>query len=328
MTVPELVHIWHRCHACGMQPILGQRFECETCPIGPDNSLCQTCYELLERGDVKHPLPGSLGSNGLTTRHIFRSFAGHPRNQYRPWLLIPQRRDHPPVVPDHFVVRPEFRSKSESVVGGHAFVIKPEDNGRPLLLTALHVLDELIKNRRINCTADNVAYTGRELPALITGVTLYDVFAAKWMFAELGSASSMLILPNARINDEEPHSQRDIAAFRVDASSTISPVKLATTSPKTGDSIWLAASPGRESTERAFEAVVVEHTDQTLIFRFSTPPDVRYSSGAPLLNVRGEVVGINVGGGTLDNHHLGHGNHVMSIRRHLGWIDAPTTKAI
>ena len=327
MIVSELIHIWHRCHACGIQPILGPRFECQTCPIGPDNNLCQTCYELLDRGSVKHPLPDSLGSNGHITRHIFRSFAGRPRNQYQSWFAIPQPSDHPPLVPDYFVVRPEFRSKSESVVGGHAFVIESEYDGLPLLLTALHVLDELIKNKRINCTADNFAYTGQELPALITGVTFYDVFAAKWMFAELGSASSMLVLPNARIGDEEPYSQRDIAAFQVDASSTISPAKLATKPPKVGESIWLVASSGQENTERAFEAVVVEHTDQTFIFRFSIPPSVRYSSGAPLLNFRGEVVGINIGGGTLGNYHLGHGNHITSIRRHLGWIDEPNLEA-
>src|SRR5919201_3732442 len=41
--VSELIHIWYRCHNCGMQPIVGQRFECQTCPSGPDNDLCEKC---------------------------------------------------------------------------------------------------------------------------------------------------------------------------------------------------------------------------------------------------------------------------------------------
>lgn len=257
------------------------------------------------------------------THHNFQTFAGYPYNQYLPWSTILQPHTPAPHVPDYFVVRPEFRSKSDSFVGAHAFVIESENNGPPLLLTALHVLDELIKSKRINSTSDNASYSGRELPPLITGVTFYDVFAPKWIFAELGTAKSMLVLPNARTGDEEPYSYRDIAAFEVNVSSTASPGRLAAIPPKVGEPIWLAVSSGQGNSKRALEAVVVENTDKTLVFRFSARPDVRYSSGAPLLNAKGEVVGINVGGGKFADYHLGHGNHVTSIRHHLGWMAKP-----
>jgi len=323
MSASELlqpIHIWHQCHACGAQPIVGKRFECENCPIGPDNSLCETCYALFERGTVTHPKPDSLGGNASrSTRHTFRILQGQPADQYIDWLSTPLNRTPSPYIPNYFVVRPEFRSKSDSFFGGHAFAVQPEDGELPILLTALHVMDELIKSKRVNCRPNNLSYTGKELPSLITGVTLYDVFAAKWMFADLGSAHSMRVLPDARVGEEEPRSHRDIAAFQIDNTATIAPLKLALRPPQPGEAIWLAASKGQTTNGRAFEAVVVERTDQTLIFRFAAPPNVLYSSGAPLLNSNGEVVGINVGAGILDGHHFGHANHVTNIRRHLGW---------
>ena len=62
------------------------------------------------------------------------------------------------------------------------------------------------------------------------------------------------------------------------------------------------------------KAVVVERTETTLIFRFEDPSiEAPYSSGAPVLDRAGDVVGINVGGGWLDGERLGHAN---SRRQH------------
>ncbi|HMF76673.1 MAG TPA: trypsin-like peptidase domain-containing protein [Bryobacteraceae bacterium] len=268
---------------------------------------------------MKHPAPDSFGAASPVLRHVFRAFTGEPRGQYLQWLTIPQCSTPAPLVPNYFVVRPEFRSQSGSFFGGHAFAVESERGGPPLILTALHVMDELIRSQGVDCRSDNGSYTGRELPAIVKSVTLYDVFAAKWMFAELGVATSMLVLPNARLGDKEPYSQRDIAAFRADAATRISPAKLAAQPPQPGEPVWLAASSGQGTSKRPMQAVVVEQTAQTLIFRFSAPPVSRYSSGAPLLNNKGEVVGTNAGGGVLENQHLGHGSHVISMRRHLGW---------
>lgn len=321
MSVPaaELVHVWYRCHTCGAQPILGRRFQCQTCPAGPDNDLCEPCYRLFERGSVAHPLPESYAAHVAPARHTFQPFAGLPRERFLPWLAVTGLHATAPVIPDGFVVRPEFRCERGSFFGSYAFVVRSERNGPPLVLTALHVMDELIKTMGIDCSADNTSCTGQELPRLVTGGTLYDVFAANWMLAELGSARSMLILADARVGDEEPYSQRDIAAFRADPSARVSPGRLATGPPDVGQPLWLAVNPGREATSRTFEAVVVELTEATLVFRFAAPTGLPpYSSGAPLLNRDGEVVGINIGGGFLDGHRLGHANHVTSIRRHLG----------
>lgn len=316
--MPELIHLWNRCHGCGAKPIEGRRFECQTCPSGPDRDLCESCYQSFERGTVKHPASDHPASDLDATPHIFSAIPGKPRDQYLPWLAVPQSDEPAPRIPDRFAVRPVFESGRDSFFGGYAFAIAPENPGPPLVLTALHVMDELAKSKKIDCSKDS--YTGQELPRILSRVNLYDVLAAKWMLVGLGTASSMLTLPNARTGDEEPYAQRDIAAFRADPSATLSPAKLAALPPRVGDPIWLVVNLGSGSTARTLKAVVVEQTERSLIFRYDAGTGApRYSSGAALVNPAAEVVGINVGGGFLDGHNLGHATHVTSIRSHLGF---------
>jgi hypothetical protein len=125
-----------------------------------------------------------------------------------------------------------------------------------------------------------LAYTGRELPSLVTSVQLYDLFAPKWMLAELGTAGDMLPLPDARIGAVEPYSQRDVAAFRVAPSASIHPLRLAAALPAKGEPIWLAVNRGGGLRERTIQAIAVEITGQTLIFRFAAgatmPPSYQW----------------------------------------------------
>jgi hypothetical protein len=128
---------------------------------------------------------------------------------------------------------------------------------------------------------------------------------------------SMLALPDARTDEEEPFSYRDIAAFRVSGTGRLVPGRLAGRPPEVGEPVWLAAKPqGRP--ERTAKAVVVERSEKTMVFRYEDPGlETPYASGAPILDRAGHVVGINVGGGRLDGHKLGHANHVGNVRRHL-----------
>jgi hypothetical protein len=311
-----------------MRPIVGKRYECRTCPEGPDNNLCEACFASFQRGIAKHPAPGSLAEHLNLVRHEFRAFEGKPHENYLHWLNIPQSScPAPSQLPGPFVVRPEFCSGSDSFFGGYAFVIKAEDGGMPLVLTALHVMDELIKSKGIDCTAENRFYTGHELPRHVKSVNLYDVFATNWMIAELGSASSMLILPDARVSEEEPYSQQDIAAFRANSSLKVTPATLASSPPALGEPLWLLARSETGAAHRPLQAVVVEVTERTMIFRYQNSTLPRYCSGAPLVNCNGAVVGINVGGGKVSGEVFGHANHATSIRRHLNWLKMPMPDA-
>lgn len=324
----ELVHIWSHCHACGAQPIAGRRFECTSCPVGPDNDLCEACYREFERGSVEHPAPDSYVAQTwktgqtLPTVHAFRAWEGLSSDRYQPWLAVPRANARAPVVPDRFVVRPEFRAGRESYFGPYAFAVDSEDDRLPLVLTALHVMDEVIKSAGLDCTARNVSYTGEELPRLVTEVGLYDIFTPNWMVAELGTARPMLVLPGARVGEEEPYSDLDIAAFRVSPPVRITAGRLAAETPIVGDPVWLVYRQPA-SDVRTIEAIVVEETDRTFILRYANPEDVApHSSGAPLVDREGAVVGINVGAGWFGGQRFGHANHLGSIRRHLGLTSA------
>jgi hypothetical protein len=317
-AAPDQVHIWKQCHACEASPIEGTRHECQTCPDGPDNDLCQRCHAAHVAGAVKHPGPGTFAALAgwrPGEPHRFTAFPGDARPDPR-WIAIPAPREPAPRVPDRFLVRPEFRSRGESFLGSHAFVVAGEP---ALLLTALHVMSALLGERGIDATAANRSYSGHELARVVTDVNLYDVLAPDWMGAPLGRATTMLPLPHARTSDPEPVSSRDIAAFHVDPAARVTPVPLARAVPSVGEPIWLVARPQAPGAGRAIPAVVVEHTDATFVFRYAddAPALPSFASGSPLVNRDGEVVALLVGQGRLDGKHFGHGNHVASIRHHL-----------
>lgn len=316
----EMVHVWNRCHHCGQSPIEGRRFHCQTCPDGPDNDLCESCHERYLAGEFRHPAPDTAAAVLSSENHHFSPIEGKPPGPYEEWLRI----DHPemkaPVLPNRFVVRPIFSAGLDAVIGGYAFAVRLEGGTSPVLLTALHVLDEMIKKNGIDATAANKEYTGRELPGIITEVTLYDVFAPNWMTAPLGSAGAMFVLPEARTGEDEPFADLDIAAFRLPDTRDLNPAPLADAVPGVGEPVWGVSKLDGKPSQRTLKAVVVEVTDRSLVFRFDNPEDAdraRYSSGSPMINQQGEVIGIRIGGGNFRQQKFGHANHTANIRRHL-----------
>lgn len=308
----QKIHFWNKCSHCGIRPIPGIRYYCTTCPAGPDNDFCETCYKAYLNGNIKHPSINTFVENKKS--HIFVSSEGKSPEQYDQWIEVTQPNAVLPSVAHGFIVRPEFRCGYDSYFGSHGFVV--ESGKGKLLITALHVLDELIKKLSINATSTNEHYTGKELPKHINGINLYDVLEEKWMLYDLGTAGPMLVLPNARTEDEEPYSYRDIAAFFIKENNKIKPGRLASITPDVGEPIWLAAKNSGNGYTR--QAVVVEKTERTFIFRYKDPSiEFRMTSGAPILNKKGEVVGINAGGGFYKGKHFGHANHVENIYRHL-----------
>lgn len=305
------IHIWHKCSNCGEEPINGIRYHCITCPAGPENDLCESCYTALMNGTISHHKNKTTYENH--SQHKFVRSEGKKSTNYNKWLQIPQAYVQSPEISNGLLVRPEFVSGRDSFFGSHGFVV--ESKKGILFITALHVLDELIKKVSVDTTNANNSYTGEELPKFISNVNLYNVLQEKWMFYSIGTAGPMLVLKGARTDDEEPFSYRDIAAFYL-TNYKFNAGKLANSAPLIGEPVWLAARvPGNGFTR---QAVVVEKTEKTFIFRYlDSSIEYTATSGAPILNKTGEVVGINIGGGYFKNNRFGHANHVENMRLHL-----------
>jgi len=319
--IEKPIHLWHRCAHHGQAPIVGKRYHCVDLPEGPDNDLCEKAYLLYRAGRIEFPPKDSFVKPPAGVRLRFECHEGQPPDGFLPWLEVPMAPDPPPALRHPFAVRPEFCAGFESAFGGHGFIASLEGRPQPLALTALHVMDEMIRKKHIDCSTENEAYTGRELPAVITKVNLYDLFAPRWMMASLGQAGPMLALPDARMGEEEPYSARDLAAFEIADQATaakLRPLPLAPGPPAVGDPLWLAAR-NDQALDRRIEKAVVVHVDEgSLIYRYERAEDgAKYSSGAPLINRLGQAVAVNVGGGRFRGARFGHGCHAGAIRRHL-----------
>ena len=223
---------------------------------------------------------------------------------------------------DRFLLRPEFQTGRESFLGTYGFPIRHERAPHGLFCTALHVLDELARNAGVDCSVENTRYTGEELPAIVSSVVVYDAFAPKWIFAEAGTTGRMIVLPDTRTGEKEPFCQRDVALFTLPSGGTLHLADLAPDIPDEGDPVWLVASRVPKDDRRTMAAVAVACTPQALVFRFTSreePP--RNTSGAPLIDESGKVIGVNVGCGYFSGHHFGHAVHSASIQRLIAsWV--------
>lgn len=268
---------------------------------------------------VKHPRSNFAIAALVGRTHRFQRFDGSEYNeQASEWLGVPYSVGSEPEVPERFLLRPEFRSGPEAFLGTYMFVAKPENGTPRLILTALHVLDAVAKYRGIDCSIENKSYRGDELPRAVSGIIIYDALASNWALAELGSTGSMIAMADARTGQPEPYCQRDVAAIAVDASMMLNALPLALTPPSRGEPLWLVAKGDPGGRQRTVDAVVVESTTQSLVFRFAPTRTVpQNTSGAPLINSQVEVVGINVGAGYYSGQHFGHAVHSGNIRRLL-----------
>ena len=289
-------------------------------PVRSRHRFGGVCYQSYLNDQLEHPSPELSVQAGAKVppnrKHTFIEKKGtsYDVDHLDKWLKIPLIGHKPPSLERRFVVRPVITAGRDYVLGSCAFAV--EYNDKLFAITALHVLDELIKKRNIN-TAEN-QFSGEELPAIISEVDLYDVFATNWMTTRLGQASNMVVLPDSRLHEEEPKSDNDIAAFRVTDVGTLKPARLAKQVPGVGENIWLVFIDNKIKRGSLYPAVVVDKSDDRFIFKFDLDVKVpKGSSGAPLINAAGEVVAINVGGGCYMGYEFGHGNHVNNICRHL-----------
>jgi hypothetical protein len=213
------------------------------------------------------------------------------------------RADPTPV--KNVLFKPTFVTASKPITAGTAFLCEYPEKKSLVLLTAQHLLGPAggfpieISWDHVNETVKSTTAVSMDNPGI-----------------HLTSKRAMLI--NGAHGMDKTGLQNDIAVFEVDATNALPALKLAEISPAVGDRVWLYGRQRGSEKAELYPATVKHSTRTDLTFVFDAS-DIRLvgTSGAPILNSAGEVVAINIGGGTHAGKLEGFGNPMLSIRNHL-----------
>ena len=209
------------------------------------------------------------------------------------------------------VLRPAFTlTDGNTYEAGTAFAA--DLAGETVILTAHHLFGP-VGGLPTQLGAD-------ELPGAVKRARFVDA----WTNQKVGMDTTPVRVPGAHAMAQD--AAGDLALFRLPASfdrisagnqAPFHALPLAAADPKLGDPVWLAAEV-LGSTARLHEAKVVEIKPTFLFIEYAGAPlDLTATSGAPIVNAAGEVVGISLGGGLDNGKTIGAAGPVSSIRKNL-----------
>lgn len=204
-------------------------------------------------------------------------------------------------IPNNFVFRPYFETVEGEFSAGTAFAVKLKNIDKPVIVTAIHLfgpgggLEEQID--------------AGSLPDFIINAKFYDLFVDKL------SVESNEVLP---ISDAKPYPSinTDIAAFIISEDSDISTAVIFEGKVQPGEEVWLVASvySGEPEGKKLHRAIVTKSSDEKLKFIYDNNKiDLTATSGAPIINDKGQVVGINIGSGNVGDKLFGIANPSSSF---------------
>lgn len=207
-----------------------------------------------------------------------------------------------PDVPDRFVLRPSFSTSLGPVNAGSAFALA--HNGKTVLVTALHLLGPAgglkaqVEPGKLGSVVQSVAvrgaFTGQGKPPVSTAKDVVAIAGAHPMGDD--AAGDILVLA--------PEEKTGLDRLEIGDKPKLAPGSLASAAPKVGDPVWLAAA-ATNAEGRAHVGKVVEINDKWLFYEIAQSDlSLAGTNGAPILNAAGEVVGIQLGGGVMDDGKL------------------------
>jgi hypothetical protein len=188
------------------------------------------------------------------------------------------------------ICRPTFELKDQPLSAGTAFLMETGVAKQPLaLVTAHHLLGPM------GGLSTEIAWS--DVPKSVKRATCKSIAtpAQSW-------AGVPLAIPGAAsFNNQTKDGLRDIALLVVQGKPTAKPLKLAPSQPKLGDTVWLVAQlvSGAPKDKLLFKARVVRVQDLALNYLVDDPQgtfEIRATSGAPVVNERGELVAVNIAG--------------------------------
>lgn len=176
------------------------------------------------------------------------------------------------------VYQPKWFTKDGDLMVGTACVVAVEGIDEPICITAFHCFQ-----RYDTVNAD-------EMPTYVQGGELYDIFG-KGTKADC-TVTETLEIPEA----VSLGAGRDLAAFLVeDYQGTV--IEMSDTPCEPEDTIYLAAKlgglPWRRLSGCLYPCKVTAVTDYEIAYELPEQYNLSGTSGAPLLNSKGELVGIH-----------------------------------
>lgn len=209
-----------------------------------------------------------------------------------------------PVLLENTILRPTFELKDDSFEAGTAFAVDMPDEKVSLVLTALHLFGPdggLDKN-----------IPSTELPSIVEKVTFEDAFSGK----DCGECIKVLNIPDAK---PSPDIDKDIVAFYYGDNMKVPKLKISDELPKIGESVWLAAPIlGASKDQKLYKGKVSYSKDKMILYAFDDKTiSLQATSGAPVLNNEGKVVGINIGSINKNGQLIGAANPCTSFKKML-----------
>jgi hypothetical protein len=229
-------------------------------------------------------------------------------------LSVPAFAEAPaaPTIEDGQVLRPRISLADGTLLTvGSATAVS--HGNRKLVITAVHLLGPA-GGLPAQITAEQVGEKVKSLAA-------FDAFKQGNAIA-----TSKTVLPVAGAAPMTTTAANDLLVFEVEeaagldrlsatASASLVPLSLASEPPAVGTAVWLAAPIGDK---RVHPAQVVHLEPGSIFYKFADAAlDLTATNGAPVLNAKGEVVALHLGGGPMEGDLIGSGNPVNNIRVHL-----------
>ena len=211
-----------------------------------------------------------------------------------------------PKVGRFVALRPTFQmADGKTYSAGTAFAARMSPGSTPLLLTALHLLGTSGGLDRELAPA--------ELDRQVRIIYLLPMGGRQ----PVGAARGALRKTGPTLPQDDLDIENDLAAFKLHPRSRVNALPLALRNPRLGEWVWVVGDryDSQPPAQRLFPARVMSPAPNQMLVRFRDDFEVRGFSGAPLINQRGEVVGVLIGSGA--GVRIGLANPVSNIRRLL-----------
>ena len=209
-----------------------------------------------------------------------------------------------PAVEDRFALQPVFETTDGEYSAGTAFAVTLPVRNTPVILTAIHLFGTSGALQREIPTA--------QLGQFVQRVHLMNAFADE----RLGTATRNILISDAAPMGE-PSAAGDIAAFAGDPGLNVTALSLAQRVPASGYPVWVVADVQNRPGQPLHRAWVRSNSGGELEYAFDEQLELRATSGAPVLDQNGDVVGIQLGGYESGMITVGIANPVDVFRQYL-----------